>query len=146
MDVGLITAAYTGLKFAKDALQVALGYKIESETRAQISAALERLGGAQDTLFELREELFRLQSENDRLRDEVRSQQDWEATKRQYELQHTPGGAVVYLYSGTPKHYACPSCFSKRTVEILQDRRVISGAFECPGCKVLYLVHPRQHF
>ena len=50
MDKATIGAAYTGLKFAKDALEVALGYKIETETRTQISAALEKLGAAQDTL------------------------------------------------------------------------------------------------
>ncbi len=41
MDIALIAGAYSGLKFAKDALQVALGYKIETETRTQISLALE---------------------------------------------------------------------------------------------------------
>lgn len=144
MDVALITAAYTGLKFAKDSLQTALGYKIESDTRAQITAALEKLGSAQDTLFELREELFRLQSENDRLRQEIKSREEWEVQKAQYQLSETPGGAVVYLYTGSPKHYACPSCFAKATIQILQDRRVAGGVFDCPSCKAVYPVKTRQ--
>ena len=37
MDMATVSAAYTGLKFAKDALQIALGYKIETETRTQIT-------------------------------------------------------------------------------------------------------------
>jgi hypothetical protein len=144
MDVTLITAAYTGLKFAKDALQTALSYKIENETRAQISAALEKLGSAQDTLFELREELFQLQSENDRLRQELKSRDSWEAQKAGYQLQETSGGAVVYMYSGSPQHYACPSCFAKMTIQILQDRRVVAGVFDCPSCKAVYPVKAPQ--
>ncbi len=140
MDVTLVTAAYTGLKFAKDALQTALSYKIENETRAQINAALEKLGQAQDTLFELRNELFRLQSENDRLRQELKSRDESEAQKANYELRQTPGGAVVYLYTGSPMHYACPSCFARSTIQILQDRHVAGGVFDCPGCKAVYPV------
>ena len=144
MDVTLITAAYTGLKFAKDALQTALGYKIENETRVQISAALEKLGTAQDTLFELREELFRLQTENDRLRQELKSHPHSETQKAPYQLQETARGAVVYVSTGPPRHYACPSCFANRTIQILQDRRVVGGVFDCPGCKTAYPVNPRQ--
>jgi hypothetical protein len=90
--------------------------------------------------------LFRLQSENEQLRGELKAQQDWQVEKAKYQLQQTVGGAVVYAYSGTPKHFACPSCFTKGAIQILQDRKVVSGAFECPGCKTLYPVHSRQHF
>ena len=139
MDVALIGASYTGLKFVKDALQTILNQKIESRTRDQISAALEKLGSAQDTLFELREELFRLQSENDRLRQELKAREEWETQKAEYQLQETPGGAVVYAYSGSPHHYACPSCFAKKTIQILQGPGYI---FDCSSCNVGYQVKP----
>ncbi len=135
-----IGAAYAGLKFAKDSLQVALGYKIEIETRTQIPTALEKLGATQDSLFELREELFRLQSDNDRLRQDIAARDEWNAVKAQYRLSETAGGAVVYESSGPPKHYACPACFSRQAVQILQDRRVMSGGFDCPSCKTIYPV------
>jgi len=141
MDIAAVGAAYTGLKFAKDALQVALGYKIETTTRAQITAALEKLGAAQDSLFGLREELFYLQSENDRLRQEVAACDEWNAVKAPYMLSETLGGAVVYESNGPPKHYACPVCFSKRAAQILQDRRAASGIFDCPSCKATYPVN-----
>ncbi len=144
MDLTMITAAYEGLKFAKDALKVALDYKIENESRTQINAALEKLGSAQDSLFELREELFRLQTENERLRQELKLRDDWEAQKAQYELVEASGGAVVYAYRGTPKHFACPACFAKMTIQILQDRRVVSGGFDCPSCKMIYSIKPAQ--
>jgi len=68
MDVALVTAAWEGIKFAKDALKAALGYKIEIEVRQKIVAALEKLGSTQDDLFTVRENLFRLQEENEKLR------------------------------------------------------------------------------
>jgi hypothetical protein len=144
MDIATVGAAYTGLKFAKDALQVALGYKIETETRAQITAALERLAAAQDSLFELREELFRLQSENDGLRQEVAARDEWNAVKAQYRLTGTSGGAVVYEASGPPKRYACPACFAGGAAQILQDRRGMAGLFDCPSCKAAYPINPQK--
>src|SRR5262245_38904772 len=96
MDMAVIAGAYNGLKFAKDALQVALNYKIENETRSQIAAALEKLGAVQDTLFEMREELFRLQTENQELRRELQMASDWEARRADYHLEQTAGGALVY--------------------------------------------------
>jgi hypothetical protein len=144
MDLTIIGAAYSGLKFAKDALQVALGYRIEAEVRAQISAALEKLGAAQDTLFELREELFRLQGDNDRLRQQLTAHEGWEAQRAVYRLTRTEGGAVVYGSEGPPPHFACPVCFSKKSIQILQDRRVLAGVYDCPGCKAEYPVNRMQ--
>ena len=68
MDIALVGAAYNGLKFAKDALKLSLDMKVESESRIQVHAAMEKLGGVQDSLFELREQLFSLQHENESLR------------------------------------------------------------------------------
>lgn len=144
MDIATVGAAITGIKFAKDSLQAALGYKIEKETQIQMTAVLEKLGTALDTLFELREELFRLQSENDRLRQDLAARDEWNALKAQYRLSETPGGAVVYESSGPPKHYACPVCFAKGSAQILQDRRVMAGVFDCPNCKAEFPVNPRK--
>jgi hypothetical protein len=140
-----IVALYTGLKFAKDALQVALNYKIENETRTQIADALDRLGSVQDSLFEVREERIRLQNENDCLRKELADRDEWGAQERKYRVQETSGGAVVYEFTETPKHYACPSCFSNRKIQILQDDRVRRGYFTCPGCKVAYPINVANH-
>jgi regulator of replication initiation timing len=138
----MVGAAYNGLKFAKDALKLSLDLKIESESRAQVHTALEKLGAVQDSLFALREELFSLQNENEQLRQELKSQQDWESIKENYQLQTTSGGAVIYRFLGEPEHYACPSCFQNRSLQILQDCRVRVGTFECPGCKTKYPVKP----
>ena len=67
MDIASIGAAYTGLKFIKDSLEVFHGYKVENLSQDQINKALKEVGIIQDTLFHIREELFRLQSENELL-------------------------------------------------------------------------------
>src|SRR5262249_23659680 len=135
---------YNGLKFIKDSLEVTLGYKIENESREKINAALKQIWTVQDTLFKIREDMFRLQAENEQLRQQLKAKEDWENQKSQYQLEQTAGGAVVWVSTGAPKHYACPSCFSKATIQILQDRRVMAGVFDCPGCKVAYPINPYQ--
>lgn len=146
MDVSLVTAAWDGIKFAKDALKTALDYKIEIEGREKILAALEKLGSTQDDLFAVRENLFRLQEENEKLRQQLKTSEDWEAQRACYKLEDTAGGAVVYACTrqDVPKHYVCPSCYAKETLQILQDRGVASGIFDCPGCKAGYYVKPRK--
>jgi len=146
MDLATIGSAYNGLKFVKDALKLALDLKIENESRLQINAALEKLGDIQDTLFELREDLTRLQTENDKLRREIGARAEWESMKSQYELTKTEGAAVVYRFTGQPEHFACPSCHTKETIQILQDKRVMSGAFECPSCKATFPVKPPERW
>ena len=141
MDLAAIGAAYTGLKFAKDTLQVVLASKVDAETRTKIADALERLGTTQDTLFEVREELFRLQSENERLRNDLKARDDWESRKAQYPITPTAGGAIVRVSTGEQRHFVCPSCFETyHEPQPLQDRRVAAGLFDCPRCKTAYPV------
>jgi predicted RNA-binding Zn-ribbon protein involved in translation (DUF1610 family) len=63
--------------------------------------------------------------------------------KSNYELVETEGGAVVYKSKTGPDHFACPSCFNNE-IQILQDRRVVSGIFDCPGCKASFPVKPAK--
>ena len=130
-----VSAGYAGLKFAKDSLQVALGLKIEGDVRAAIVEALTKLGSTQDTLFELREEMFRLQSENERLRQDLKSRDDWETRKAQYQLVRTEAGAMIWAATFEPKHFICPVCFEKREGHMLQPRGSI---LDCPACKASY--------
>src|SRR6266849_5835849 len=109
---------------------------------SSITAAINCIRFIKDTLYDLREELFRLQSENQDLRQQLKAQKDWQTQKSQYQLEKTAGGAMVYAFTGTPQHYACPSCFAKEVIQILQDRRVMAGVFDCPGCKADYPVNP----
>jgi predicted RNA-binding Zn-ribbon protein involved in translation (DUF1610 family) len=107
-----------------------------------VTDALQRLGQVQDTLFELREQLFALQSKNEELQRELASRDRWEEKLGQYELRQTPGGAVVYVSKTQPQHYVCPSCITKRELQILQDSRTMAGKFKCPSCSFDFPVKP----
>ena len=145
MDITQIGAAYTGVKFIKESLLAILNAKIEAAAREKVNEALEKVGTVQDTLFYLRDELSRIQAENYELKEKLITAEDWKARLAEYELKETHGGAVVYQFKGKPTHYVCPSCINKREIHILQDRRVMSGSFDCPGCGKLFPVKPSNH-
>jgi transposase-like protein len=72
-----------------------------------------------------------------------------DAVKKQYEARKNTDGSIIYVFTGFPTHYACPSCFAKNTRQVLQFRRVGSGYFACPGCKTFFPVTPapmRSHY
>jgi len=144
MDATLAMAAYNGLKFAKDSLTTLVQGKVEVETQTKILAALEKLGTAQDALFQMRDEMFALQADNQQLKAEVEQNKKWDEKLTQYELVRTAGGAVVYRFQGEPMHYLCPSCINKRQLEILQDNRNMSGKFRCTSCSAEYPVNPHE--
>lgn len=142
MDIGIITAAYEGLKVAKNAITGLADLKIESESLGRINEAVKKVGEAQDTLFALREELFRLQEENNRLKLAIKNQEEWNQKRSNYELVETSGGAVVFKSKeGTP-HFVCPSCLERKQIHILQDGKVWTGTFDCPGCEKTFPVKP----
>ncbi len=144
MDIATITSALNGLKIAKDTFTFILNSKIETETRTKVTEALRVLGEAQDQLFKLREELFRLQTENKELKDTLSDQKEWKVKLTNYDLTKTPGGAVVYKSKQGTEHYACPSCIERKELQILQDRRVVAGSFDCPGCGKTFPINPMK--
>jgi len=144
MDASLAMAAYNGIKFAKDSLTTLVQGKIEAESQAKVLAALEKLGAAQDVLFQMRDELLTLQAESLRLRQEIERHNSWKKRLASYGLVKTAGGAVVYKFNGEPEHFACPSCVNNQKLEILQNNRTMSGKFRCTGCEAEYPVNPLE--
>jgi len=147
MDMGEISAAYTGVKFIKESLTAILNVKIEAAAREKINEALEKVGTVQDTLFYLRDELSRLQAENYELKEKLKAAEDWKARLAEYELKETQGGAIIYLFKGQPRHYICPNCINKKEVQMLQRRKdSMSGDFRCPGCNKDFPIELHRDF
>lgn len=146
MDAASIGAAVEGLKYAKDALRVYIDAKADSKAREEVERVRDRLGVVQDVMYELREELLRKQTETEELRRALDAAEVWGRRAAMYRLTQTAGGAVVYQNGGPPLHYACPGCFEMQQIQILQDRRVMSGIFDCPSCGTSFPVNPHKPF
>jgi hypothetical protein len=110
--------------------------------------------GLQETIMELREailnakdEVFRLREENHALQIKLSEKTAWAAIEAKYSIVQAPGGATVMRTEEPPvPHYACPRCFEDRKRQILQDRRVASGTYDCPACKAQFNVGLPQQF
>jgi hypothetical protein len=146
MDIASITSAYSGLKIAKDIFIGFADLKIEADSIGKINEAVKKVGDAQDALFQLREELFRLQEENNVLKNTIGEFNSWEDKLTEYELVKTIGEAIVYKFKAEPEHYICPSCVSKKSIQILQDNKSMGGTFSCTSCKGSYPIKQEEEF
>ncbi|MAO11929.1 hypothetical protein [Marinobacter sp.] len=144
MDMTSIASAYSGLRAAKEIFSSYTDLKIDAAARERVNEAIAKVGEAQDALFQMREEMFRLQEENRLLKDSIAENENWEKRLSAYELTETSGGAIVFKSNSGVDHFACPSCAEKREIQILQDRRVVSGDYDCPGCGKSFPVKPRK--
>jgi hypothetical protein len=142
MDATALAAAYQGLKFGKEVFETLSKGAVQAEAQQKILTALEKLSDAQAAMFDMRDELFKLQEANAKLRKDAEELESWEKIFAGYALTTTTGGAVVYVFSGDPAHFACPSCAHKKKLEFLQDNRTMSGKFRCVGCEAEYPINP----
>jgi hypothetical protein len=140
-----LSAAVAGFAFARDALILILNGTVEQKTRQKITDVLTRLGETQDTMFALREENFLLQDENARLKREAAQSDAWDKRMAELDLDATPGSATVYVnMTNFPPYYVCPRCVNDKRIEILQDKRTISGLAECPNCETNFMIRRPQ--
>ena len=144
MDIATITGAYQGLKTTKEILTGLFDAKVDAESKPKILEAQAHLGEVQDTLFTLRDELFKLQEEGNKLRQLLDQANAWESQIEKYDLVETAGGAIVYKSKTQPEHFACPSCFNKKEIHILQNNRTMSGKYRCTGCTNQFPIEPRE--
>lgn len=144
MDLTSISAAYTGLKFAKDVFSAVQEMKVETATLEKINAATKCVGEAQDTIFEMREMLIKLQDANLKLKAEIAALDQWNSRLSSFELTKTEGGAVVYKTISGLDYFVCPSCIENRQIHPLQDMHVMSGEFRCPSCKANFPIQKNK--
>jgi transposase-like protein len=139
-----LKAALEGVKYAKEALTFGVNLKVDEKVKEQVGDAKEKIGKVQDALLTIQDKLAALHEENLKLKEQLRQKENWEQKIANFNMVETPGGAVVYQHSGQPPYFVCPSCASKEELHILQDRRVISGIFDCPGCKSTFPVNKQS--
>jgi hypothetical protein len=145
--VATMGAAYSSGKALIEVLKGLEKLKLDTEVSTRVFDALQKANDMQQQLFEARDSLFGLQTENQELRRQIKDHDDWEAIRRKYKLVETIRGGKVYESIDTsPLHHACPRCFVKHEIQILQDpvgdTYYRSG---CPGCGSLYAIKPERH-
>ena len=139
-----INAALTGLKCLRDFMTWVGDLRKDADVLGRVNDAMAKVGEVQDKLYELREENLRILEENRVLSEKLRDVNDFKTRRDSYRLTKTAGGATV-LYSEQPTpNYACPSCAERGSIQVLQDKRVASGSYECPGCKSSFPVEERK--
>lgn len=112
----------------------------------EIADLVKKLGDVElyRKIIELEGEIIELTREKRDLEKKLDDIETWEAQLQKYQLEETPGGAFVYGFDDSPKHYACPSCINKKELQILQDDHSFTGYFTCPGCDKEFPVNPRK--
>jgi hypothetical protein len=105
----------------------------------------------QESVMNLREAVLNAKDEVLELRQErqepaalLAAQEDWRARTAPYKLVRTDGGAIVWHSEGPPFHFACPTCFEKRSVQVLQDSNSTGGHFYCTSCDKKFPIR-REH-
>lgn len=144
LDSVMISGAYASLKAAKELLKGAFDAKVDGEVKSKVYDAMERLGSALDTLYDMRSDLFDLQEANNKLRQQLSDANAWAERSASYGLATAPGGAVVYKFNGTPDHWACPSCFNKQQIQPLQTNRAWHGRYRCVGCQAEFPIELKR--
>jgi len=158
----ITASAITGLIGIFKALRAGLKELREGTLSHVHKDAVENISGllidAQDRLSDLQTESIEIRERNAELARRLAEDKAWTESFKDYNLVTTEGGAVVYQKTyrrsrrvvvgregGDPEHnqhYICPSCVNDRKLQVLQDGRSANGAFECPGCSVMYYVKP----
>jgi predicted RNA-binding Zn-ribbon protein involved in translation (DUF1610 family) len=131
-----IAGAISAFKAAKDLGKVIFDAKIDAAVKEKAREVIDKLGDAQDTLYQLRDELLNVQTDNADLKRQIAEADEWTGTAAHYEMVKTSGGAIVYKFKGSPEHYACPNCMGAKRITPLQDNRTSSGKYRCtsPSC------------
>jgi ribosomal protein L37AE/L43A len=145
MDLTTLTAGLSAAKQVKEFVSELTKSKSEHTNQLLLNNAAQSVGEVLEALYSVQTELFQLVDENRSLNDSLRTYTDWEAIAVDYKLVETSGSAMVYQYAGMdqPNHYLCPTCFENRNKHILQDRRLISGGWDCKSCGSIFFVGER---
>lgn len=143
MDAASIKAAVDGTKTAIDFLKGQFNSRVDAAAQPKIQESLRQLEAALSALYDMQTELFGLQIENQQLKLERLDRDAWRASSERYAIFNAPGGAVVYKSADATPHYACPRCFAKREIQVLQGRSGYTS-YDCPSCKTQYAIDPEK--
>jgi TolA-binding protein len=142
--IGELSAALGGINAAVQIGKSLVGAHTDVKINQEISKMLDSVLEAKIGLLEASETIGKLQEQLRQSESRIAEMETWEQKSSAYVLGTTQGRATVYVYSGDPAHYACPSCFNLKQIQVLQPIKNFSGSFNCPGCKSSFPVDKRR--
>ena len=148
--VGLeaIGEAVGALKGVADIAKTSMGLKDAGEIKAKAAELLTQVISAQTGALTAQADQLGLLQRVSTLESQLRQKEDWELEKSSYKLEEIRSGVFAYVPKAgatteTPKHYLCPTCFSRQKLTILQKqlRSPRSEVLVCNACPTeLYAV------
>jgi len=144
-DIGIFQTAWNSGKHIKNVAKALLEMKVSDDVREKVQQILAEAGDLHEKLFDVQNKLLELQSNNEALRNELNEVNSWNENEAKHKIVTTSGGATVRLYEeGSTKYFACPACFVKKEIQILQDLRNYTGTYKCPACEATFYIKPLQ--
>lgn len=135
-----ITAAVGTAKATIDLFTAAKKITNAAELSSVILTANSNIADIQQGLLQAQAVIYTLMKEKGDLEAELVKASEWEDSKKAYELFQIRRGVVVYRFihgdnSGSvPPHAACPNCFGKKRISILQAPQDWEGTIQCFEC------------
>ncbi len=134
-----IAAGLASAKTLFDILKGAKDLTDSSEMDEVLSAMNQRLFDLQRSMLEVQQTAGELLQERDQAQRDLVGERNKNNLCQDYELVEPRVG--VFLYTNkhlesatTPRHYACPNCFTQKTISILQQPSPTNHSRKCPHC------------
>lgn len=142
-----ISASFGAIKQAVDLVKVINEAKGEAEIRNATFHLQSQLLSLQGESIKLAQLLSSQIDEIASLKAKIAERCDMQATMEQYSPKKMQSGSIVFVTNididgKTEPQYACPHCFLKKQVSILQPKQIgMYESFEqriCPSCKNIF--------
>ena len=105
-----------------------------------ILEAQQNISTIQQSLLEAQATIHTISEENSNLKAQLIDSSNWEDQKKRYKLGKLTAGVLVYDYiqssnsDSTPAHKACPNCYYKKSISILQEPSEHFAGIKCFEC------------
>lgn len=146
----MIAEISTGINAAQTGITILKGVKGIVD-RAKMEVALsdlrECIAQTQESLLSAQQSIHTLTEEKSNLKKQITEFEEWKTQKNSYQLNQIREGLFIYVYTPLSEpteesHWACPNCFSKKHISILQKIHSRASEYTCPSCN--FEVSPKE--
>lgn len=152
VDISAIAAALSALKGANDVAQAMLGLRDAAAFQSKLIEFQSKIIEANNSVFAAQDERADLLRQISDLESEVAALKAERTRLQRYELKDFGGNTFAYQLkaseaNGEPIHRACPNCYNKGQISILQFDFLTAAhqdRYNCRSCKSEFAFGFRQ--